>query len=146
MTTQSARTVPMTVLLITFVSAFVTHAQSPAAPERWAPAVQVVDEALARKDVAAAERAWHEAYLDALASRRWEGMVAVGDAALRMGARPKARQSYLWALQRARAAGSAEGARRVARAFAELGDHEVAQMCLRVASGLAEARKDAPAR
>jgi len=140
------RAVPMSVLLVTFVSAFVAHAQPPAAPERRAPAVQAVDQALARKDVAAAERAWHEAYLDALASRRWEGMIAVGDAALRMGARPKARQSYLLALERARAAGSAEGAQRVSQAFAALGDHEVARMCLRVAGGLAGTRQDARAR
>jgi len=146
MTTYSMRAVPMSVLLITFLSAFVTHAQPHAAPERWAPAVQAVDEALSRKDVAAAERAWHEAYLDALASRRWEGMVAVGDAALRMGARPKARQSYLLALQRARGAGSAEGAQRVAQAFEELGDREVAEMCRRIARGRAKTRTDARAR
>ena len=122
MTTYSMRAVPMSVLLITFLSAFVTHAQPHAAPERWAPAVQAVDEALARRDVAAA------------------------DAAQRMGARPKARQRYLLALQRARGAGSAEGAQRVAQAFAELGDREVARMCQRIAMGRAETRTDARAR
>ena len=151
MTTQSLRAVPMSVLLITLVSALTMEAQPAVPPQpRWVLAIQTVDEALARKQIAAAERAWHEAYLDALGSRRWEGMVAVGDASLRIGevsgekpaARARARQSYLTALGRARADGSVEGVLRVARAFDELGDREVVRMCLRVARSISEARRD----
>ncbi len=47
--------------------------------------VRAVDDALAKNAVGAAGRAWHTAYGAALGSRRWEDMVEVGDAALRLG-------------------------------------------------------------
>ena len=56
----------------------------PAAP--WTVHIRQVDDALAKRDLSAAERAWHDAYAAALASRRWEGMVEVGDAVRRIGA------------------------------------------------------------
>lgn len=81
-------------------------------------------------------RAWQERYAAALASRRWEPMLEAGDAALGLGdgdARARARQAYLVAFTRARHEGSVDGVRRVAQAFAGLGDHEVAAQCLAVA-------------
>lgn len=51
-----------------------------------------------------------------LASRGWEGMIAVGD-------------------------GSTDGMRRTAQAFAALGDHAVASQCFRLADELAVARR-----
>jgi hypothetical protein len=115
----------------------------------WRVHVGTVDQALARHDVSAAVGAWHDAYGAALASRGWEGMLAVGDAFLRIGAeagavsgsRSNARQAYLNALIRAHRDGSMDGLRRIAAAFATLGDHAVATHCLRVADDLAVNRK-----
>ena len=53
-------------------------------PEPWAFPIRTMDSALTAGDLSAAERAWHEAYVAALGARRWEGMLAVGDAALRL--------------------------------------------------------------
>lgn len=116
---------------------------------RWRAHVGMLDQALARHDVSAAVGAWHDAYGAALASRGWEGMLAVGDAFLRIGAeagtvsgsRSNARQAYLNALIRAHRDGSVDGLRRTAAAFAALGDHAVATRCLRVADELAAKRK-----
>jgi len=111
----------------------------------WTAHLATVDDALARHDVSAAVGAWQDAYGAALASRGWEGMIAVGDAFLRIGAeagslpgsRPNARQAYLNALIRAHRAGSAAGMRRTAEAFAALGDEAVAEHCFAVADRLA---------
>ncbi len=116
---------------------------------RWRAHVGTIDQALARHDVSAAVGAWHDAYGAALASRGWEGMLAVGDAFLRIGAeagtvsgsRSNARQAYLNALIRAHRDGSVDGLRRTAAAFETLGDHAVATHCLRVADELAANRK-----
>ncbi len=116
---------------------------------RWKAHVVTIDQALARHDVSAAVRAWHDAYGAALASRGWEGMLAVGDAFLRIGteagttggSRLNARQAYLAALVRAHRDGSIDGMRRTAAAFAALGDHAVATQCLRVAGELAAANR-----
>jgi hypothetical protein len=112
----------------------------------WQAHVAVVDRALAVADVSGAVRAWHDAYGAALASGQWEALVEVGDAFVRIGdaaasaagSRSNARQAYLAALVRAQRDGSADGARRVARAFEALGDHAVAAQCGRIASRLAE--------
>jgi hypothetical protein len=114
------------------------------AQEPWAPSVAAADAALARRHAGAAMRARHDAYSAALASRRWEGMVAVGDLTLRIGdasrtrpsAAAQARQAYLMALFRARAEGSVEGVMRTAEAFAGLGDREVAEHSVAIARTL----------
>jgi hypothetical protein len=115
----------------------------------WRAHIGTIDQALARHDVSAAAGAWHDAYGAALASRGWEGMLAVGDAFLRIGAeagtvsgaRANARQAYLNALIRAHRDGSREGLRRTAAAFEALGDHAVATHCRRAADALAVNRK-----
>jgi len=112
--------------------------------EEWKSHVWSVDRAIDEDDVAQAARAWREAYGAALGSRRWQAMLEVGLASLRIGRatgtleghRDKARQCYLTALFRARHQKSAEGASRVADAFAELGDVEVASRATRVAETL----------
>jgi hypothetical protein len=114
------------------------------APEPWALSIAAADAALARRDVNAAVQARHDAYSAALASRRWQGMVAVGDLILRIGdarstsatAPAQARQAYLIALFRARAEGSVEGVMRTAEAFAALGDREVAENSVVIARTL----------
>ena len=120
----------------------------------WAAHIQTMDEALARKDIGGAERAWHAAYVTALANPRWDGRVAVGDAYLRFGgaagapktAPARARANYLAALFQARRQGSLDGVLRVAEAFAALGDREVVDGCLRIAEGMAGEGRDAQAR
>lgn len=116
----------------------------------WASHARRVGEALALKDVGAAERAWHEAYRAAISARRWDGFAAVGDAYLRIGEvvgtrlipEAKARQLYLAALFRAREQGSLDGVLRSAEAFAALGDREIAGQGLRIAEGLAASERD----
>lgn len=120
----------------------------------WAGHLREVDEALATRNVSAAELAWHKAYVAALGARGWMGMVEVGDAYLRIGevakgrkvAQAKAREAYLSALFRARSERSVEGVLRTAEAFSALGDREVVEQCLRIAEGLAVRSQDPGAR
>jgi hypothetical protein len=96
-----------------------------------------VDAALARGDVAGAERAWRQAYTAAVRTRGWYAYAEIGDAAVRIGDAAgdhapyvaRARESYLAALVRARADGSADGVTRACDAFAALGDRAVAEQC-----------------
>lgn len=119
----------------------------------WSPHVRRMEQALAQKNVSDAELAWHDAYATTLAGRRWEGLIAVGDAALRigevMGARPgrqaKARWLYLAALFQARERGSLDGVLRTAQAFAALGDREMADQAIRIATDLAVRSREAEA-
>jgi len=119
----------------------------------WERHVQVMDDALGRGDVGVAVRARHAAYVTALESRRWEGLVAVGDASVRLAQvrgegppiLPEARRAYLGALFLARDERSLEGVLRVAEAFASLGDRDVADRVLVMASALAASSPRAPA-
>ena len=112
--------------------------------------LSAVDAALARGDARSATQALQGAYQIALGSRRWQGMIAVGDAALRVsdasGARQQgleqSRRAYLLGLFRARGEGSIDGALTAAQSFAALGDREVANGCLSVASKLARTDAD----
>jgi hypothetical protein len=102
-------------------------------------AIRAIDAALDRGDVGAARAEWHEAYRAGLRRRQWEEMAALGDAALRLTAsgqrigEAQARQAYLAALFRARAASSLPGVLRAAGAFATLGDRDVVEEALRIA-------------
>ena len=114
---------------------------SAVAPDAWTTLLDRADAALARGNTAAALTAWRGAQAAAVRSGQWEGMIAVGDAARRLEASgesqrdslARARQAYLTALFRARREHSVEGALRVAVAFGELGDRDVAAQALRVA-------------
>lgn len=111
------------------------------------PSIQVekIDAALGKADLAAARRAWHAAYLEALGNRSWEDQLRLGNASLRIGraagdraaAEARARGLYLTALLRAREQGSLEGVLRAGEAFAALGDREVADRSARIAEDLA---------
>jgi hypothetical protein len=104
-----------------------------------------VDTALATGDVAAALRAWHDLYGATLETRRWEGFAEAGDAFLRIAralgspaqGMARARDLYMSALFRASGAGSLDGVLRLASAFVELGDDEIATHALRIARRLA---------
>lgn len=156
-----ASTLPIASALLAFVVS--DHWQRPArvadtveaaSGARWTSHIARADEALVRRDLRAAERAWHDAYVSALGSGRWEGMLEVGDAALRIGrlagafeaSRASARQAYLGALVRARRTGSLDGVLRAAEAFAALGDRAVVDQCLGVGDELAGRAKDRQAR
>jgi hypothetical protein len=112
---------------------------------RLTPHIAAVDAALASGDVAAALRAWHQAYGTILGSRRWEGFAEAGDAYLRIARASgspaiglaRARDLYLSALFRASGAGSLDGVLRMASAFVELGDDEIVAHSLRIARRLA---------
>jgi hypothetical protein len=111
----------------------------------WTTHIRQIDRALGEKDLTGAVRAWHEAYAAAMGHPRWEGLLEVGDASLRIGEAPtvattfvgKARRAYLAGLFRARDQGSLEGVLRAADAFAALGDREVVQRSLRMAEAVA---------
>lgn len=121
-----------------------------AAGADWAAEIQAMDAALARgDDVAAAQAAWREAYAAAHAGRGWPGMMAVGDAALRLGrstdmgvAESRARRVYLTALFRARRHGSLDGVLAAGEAFGRLGDREVVQQALAMATDMARRSGD----
>jgi hypothetical protein len=123
-------------------------APRPPAVTPWAASIAAVDAALAQGDVATAMKAWQPAHGAALRDRRWEGLVEVGDARLRIeraagverNGREQARTVYLMALFRARDERSSSGLLRVAAAFAALGDREVAERAVQLASAI-EARK-----
>lgn len=119
-----------------------TQELDPQAP--WVYRLTLVDHALAAGTMSQAFYEWHEAHGEAFRSGRWEALLAVGDAAARIDAatgsavdfRADARRVYLAALVRARAEYSAAGVRRIAEAFARLGDHELAERAYRVAQDL----------
>ena len=127
-------------------------AEADAAP--WGEAIDRMDRAIAAGDDSAAQGAMHDAYVVALASRRWDGMIAVGDAYLRLGAatseerveRANARQAYLTAFFRARKEQSIDGVLRATEAFSDLGDRAVAAQCLKTAEKLAAKSKSPVAR
>jgi hypothetical protein len=110
----------------------------------WSAHIRKVHDALAKNDISSAEWAWHYAHVTALRSGSWKSMTEVGDAALcigeaagfREGSAERARQSYSVALMRARFQESIDGLRRIAQAFAALGDGEVVDQCLQIANSL----------
>jgi len=122
----------------------------------WSSHIRAVDAALAKKNVNSAMRAWLRAHDAALASRRWEGLMDVGDAALRIGEvaglpralEARARWIYLAALLLARERASLDGVLRTAEAFAARGEREVVNQCVGVAEQLAARapRRGAPER
>ena len=125
--------------------------RKPPVPQSFAPwtaSLAPVDNALKGGNVSAAVNAWLPVYAAALEDRGWEGLIAVGDARLRIeraarshqNGQTQARQIYLTALARAQRLGSVEGAVRAAAAFAALGDREVAAHAVHIAASL-EARR-----
>lgn len=112
----------------------------------WRGHLRVVDQALGQRDIDQAQRAWESAHLAAVESPSWEGLIATGQASLRIGdatsgrmaAELSARRAYFAALYRACRANSFEGILRAAEAFEALGDREIVEECL----GLVEFQAD----
>src|SRR5262249_39331274 len=111
----------------------------------WASDVGRVDEALVRGHRSEAEWLWHDAYAHALGARKWEGLLAVGDAYIRIAdaahgrkaGEVTARSLYLVALYRAREEGAIQGVLEAAERFRQLGDRAMVTQCLAVADRLA---------
>lgn len=111
----------------------------------WQVHIRAVDNALAKKDLSLATRAWQNAYDAALERQRCDALVEVGDASLRIGevgglpkpSEARARWIYLAALVLARKHRLLDGVLRAAEAFATLGDREVVNQCICFAEGLA---------
>jgi hypothetical protein len=141
-------------LIGTAMASFALRRPDGSSTRAWTSHLERIDAALVAQDISLAERAWLQGYQQALGSRRWEGMVEAGDAALRIGANaksrrlaaPRARQAYLTALVRARGQRSVDGVVRTAEAFARLGDREVVEQALRIARDLAGTDPEAEAR
>jgi len=118
----------------------------------WASDVRRVDEALARGDRSEAEWLWHDAYAHALGARKWEGLLAVGDAYIRIAdaahgrkaGEVTARSLYLAALYRAREEGAIQGVLEAAERFRQLGDRAMVTQCLAVADRLAVGGQETP--
>ena len=155
--TRGARSTRVTTVLAFGAGLAVSGGCGPSAESRvpWTPPLRRVDQALARNDVAAAQRAAHDAYVATRVSARWDGHIALGDAYRRIGeaansraaAEATARRTYLDAFLLARQQGSLEGVLQSAAAFAALGDDRVVQQCLGVARSLAaRSGGDAPER
>jgi hypothetical protein len=110
----------------------------------WVSRLARVDEALAAGTISQAFYEWHEAHGEAFRSGRWEALLAVGEAAARIDTatgsaidfRADARRVYIAALVRARSEESAVGVRRIAAAFARLGDRDLAERAYLVAQDL----------
>lgn len=122
------------ILALAFVQMLMAQTET-AAPAAWAAPLGRVEEALARGDAPAALISWRQAHSAAFRSMRWEGMLAVGHAASRLGveARAQSRKAYLTALLRAQREGSLEGILDAATAFGHLGDRDVLVHALRIA-------------
>src|SRR5262249_53488868 len=86
-----------------------TERPHPVLHASWRDHVRAVDRALGKRDVESAQRAWESAHLAAVESLSWEGLLAAGEACLRIGgtigarttAEPVARRAYFAALYRA---------------------------------------------
>jgi hypothetical protein len=119
----------------------------------WTPAIQQVDTALARKEYSVALRAANDAYMLALATTRWDGMIHAGDLYRRIGEatglrrsfESKAREAYQKAFFRARQQASVEGILRATEGYAALGDTQMVGLGLRVAERLAAGDLEAQA-
>jgi hypothetical protein len=120
----------------------------------WLAPLEIMDQAIERGDLTSAETARHEAYRAAIASRRWEGFLAAGDAILRVGeaaqnrrsAEPEARRLYLSALFHARDQRSLDGVLLATEAFGRLGDRDVVDKAIHIARDLAGPDPEAQAR
>lgn len=146
-----AAMIALMLLVVIVTEVIAGHAMAAESQIAWKAQLEKVDDAVIRNDLTQAVMLWREAYAAALRSRHWEGMVAVAEAYRRLGglagfgraSEVKARQIYLAALFRARQEGSLDGVLRVAEAFADLGDREVVDRCIAIASTVAVQARDA---
>jgi hypothetical protein len=107
-----------------------TIVRAPGQVPDWSTELGHVERALASGQIPPALRAWERARGAAHASHQWQGLLAVGDAYLRIGDAVELRRAfvatarglYLEALERAGAAASPDGVLRIAAVLAALDD------------------------
>lgn len=125
----------------------------PGGAPRWIEHVRAMDRALAVGDAASAAAALRRASSAALASGRWEAMVAAGDAARRAGptlgpearSLARARRAYVIAADLAAAARSLDGVLQAGEALAASGDRAAVALVLARAERLARREADGQA-
>lgn len=141
-------------VLVATAPALVGHDPSRAAAADWREPLQRAEAALANGEPSVAQQAWEQAYRAAMQVRTTEGLLAVGDAYLRIGeaardratAVASARRIFLTALFQARERRDAPAVAAVAAAFASLGDRDVADRGFEIAAVVANRQGDATAR
>lgn len=146
-----ARLAAPALALVVLSMSYAVH-QGAAANDGWRSYLAAVDRAIRGRDINQAMRSWRDAYAAALGTRQWEPMLAVGQAALEIGAvaginagfdaKAKARRCYLSALFGARQHGDLDGVLLATGAFAQLDDVEVVRSAIRIADGMAERARD----
>jgi hypothetical protein len=110
----------------------------------WVQRIALVDEALGRSDLSRAIYQWREAYGAAVRSGRSDGLIAVGDRAVRLAALAggsgyfltEAKYVYVHAALRARAERSRDTILGIAEVFEQLGDPERAGQVRRIAASV----------
>ena len=110
----------------------------------WVQRIALVDEALGRADLSRAIYEWREAYGAAVRTGRSEGLIAVGDRAVRIAELgggsgyflTEARYVYVHAALRARAERSRDTILGIAQQFDKLGDTERAEQVRRIAASV----------
>jgi len=70
-----------------------TNGRHPAFDAQWQQVLQDVDDAWQTANPRRAVAAWHDAYRAAVRTGRWDAMIDVGDAALRVGPVPEFREA-----------------------------------------------------
>jgi len=113
----------------------------PESTPTWGQRIALVDEALDRSNLSRATYEWREAYGAALRSGRSEGLIAVGDRAIRLAERTgesgyfrtEAKNVYVHAALRASAERSRGTILGVAERLTRLGDTERAEQMRRIA-------------
>jgi hypothetical protein len=119
-------------------------AVQPGSVPAWVHRIALVDEALGRADLSRATYEWREAYGAAVRSGRPEGLVAVGDRAVRIAERAggagyflnEAKYVYVYAALRARADRSRDAILGIAELFEKLGDPARAEQVRRLAASV----------
>ena len=110
----------------------------------WVGRIALVDEALGRSDLSRAIYEWREAYGAAVRSGRSEGLIAVGDRAIRLAKLTsgsgyfltEAKYVYVHAALRARAERSRDTILGIAELFEQHGDTERAEQVRRIAASM----------
>ena len=116
----------------------------PEAVPAWVGRIAGVDEALGRADLSRAIYEWREAYGAALRTGRSEGLIAVGDRAIRIAELAggsgyflrEAREVYVHAALRARAELARDTIFEIAARFEQRGDAERAEQVRRIAASM----------
>ena len=116
----------------------------PESTPAWVKRIALVDEALERSDLSRATYEWREAYGAALGSGRSEGLIAVGDRAIRLAERGggwgyfrrEARGVYVHAALRAQTERSRDAILGIAERFEQLGDTQRAEQVRRLAASV----------